>query len=122
MYEVSIKTEFAAAHNLRNYEGACETLHGHNWKVDVVVAADRLDEAGLAVDFKVLKEKTDRIIGELDHTYLNEHEAFRATNPSSENIARYIFDELKSDIGNHARVNRVTIWETDDAAASYYED
>lgn len=122
MYEVMIKREFASAHNLRNYKGSCETLHGHNWKVDITVETDRLDEIGLALDFNLLKEKTDGIIGGLDHIYLNEHEAFRDKNPSSENIARYIFDELKAGLDDGVKVKKVTLWETDDAAASYRED
>ena len=122
MYEVMIKREFASAHNLRNYKGSCETLHGHNWKVDITVETDRLDEIGLALDFNLLKAKTDGIIGGLDHIYLNEHEAFRDKNPSSENIARYIFDELKAGLDDGVKVKKVTLWETDDAAASYRED
>ena len=122
MYEVMIKTEFASAHNLRDYNGACEAVHGHNWKVDIVVETDKLDEAGLAVDFNVLKEKSGGITGGLDHIYLNEHAAFREKNPSSENIARYIYGELSKEMGGLAKVKKVTVWETDDAAASYYED
>ena len=122
MYEVMIKTEFASAHNLRNYKGACEALHGHNWKVDITVETDQLDEIGLALDFNLLKEKTNRIIGELDHIYINEHPAFKEKNPSSENIAKYIYDELKSTLDDAVKVKKVTIWETDDAAASYRED
>jgi len=116
-----IKTEFASAHNLRNYKGACEAVHGHNWKVDIIVETDKLDKAGLAVDFKLLKEKTGRIVDKLDHIYLNEHEEFREINPSSENIAKYIFDELKKELGDSTTVKKVTIWETDDAAASYFQ-
>ena len=122
MYEVMIKREFASAHNLRNYKGSCEALHGHNWKVDITVETDRLDEIGLALDFNLLKEKTDDIIDGLDHIYLNKHEAFKEKNPSSENIARYIFDGLKSNLDDGVKVKKVTIWETDDAAASYRED
>ncbi len=122
MYEVMIKREFASAHNLRNYKGSCETLHGHNWKVDIAVETDRLDEIGLALDFNLLKEKTDDIIDGLDHIYLNDHEAFKEKNPSSENIARYIFDGLKATLDGDIKVKKVTIWETDDAAASYRED
>jgi len=122
MYEVMIKREFASAHNLRNYKGSCETLHGHNWKVDITVETDSLDEIGLALDFNLLKEKTNEIIEGLDHIYLNEHEAFKEKNPSSENIARYIFDGLKATLDDGVKVKKVTIWETDDAAASYRED
>ena len=122
MYEVMIKTEFASAHNLRNYKGACEALHGHNWKVDITVETDQLDEIGLALDFNLLKEKTNRIIGELDHIYINDHPAFKEKNPSSENIAKYIYDKLKAALDNGVRMQKVTIWETDDAAASYCEE
>ena len=122
MYEVMIKREFASAHNLRNYKGSCETLHGHNWKVDIIVETDRLDKIGLALDFNLLKEKTNEIIDGLDHIYLNEHEAFKDKNPSSENIAKYIFDSLKPTLDAGVKVKKVTIWETDDAAASYRED
>jgi len=121
MYEILIKTEFASAHNLRNYNGACEALHGHNWKIDIAVETKDLDETGLAVDFNVLKKKSNDIMSDLDHIYLNEHEAFREVNPSSENIARYIYNRLSEDLAGKAKIKKVTVWETDSAAASYYE-
>jgi len=121
MFEVMIKTEFASAHNLRGYNGACEAMHGHNWKVDILVEAGELDATGLAVDFNLLKEKSGNIIGELDHIYLNDHKAFKTRNPSSENIAKYIFDRLKNDLPDGVELKKITVWETDDAAASYYE-
>lgn len=122
MYEITIRTEFAAAHSLRNYRGACEALHGHNWKVEVSVTRAETDETGLAVDFKDLREKTNRIIAGLDHTCLNETEHFRRTNPTSENIARFIFKELGKMLEEGVTVRKVTVWETDDAAASYHEN
>ena len=122
MYEIMIKTEFASAHNLRNYNGAGETLHGHNWKIDIVVETKDLDDTGLAVDFNVLKKKSNDIINDLDHIYLNEHEAFREINPSSENIAKYIYDQLSKGLAGQAKVKKITVWETDCAAASYYEE
>ncbi len=122
MFEVMIKTEFASAHNLRDYKGACEAMHGHNWKIDILVEAKELDETGLAVDFNVLKEKSGTIMEDLDHIYLNEHKAFKTRNPSSENIAKYIFDTLKKDLPKSVRLKKITVWETDDSAASYYED
>ncbi len=121
MYEVMIKTEFASAHNLKFYKGACEALHGHNWKVEITVETDKLDQAGIAVDFNVLKAETNAIVNGLDHIYLNDHEAFKEQNPSSENIARYIFEEVALRLGDKAKVKKVTIWETDNAAASYME-
>jgi len=117
-----IKTEFASAHNLRNYNGVCETLHGHNWKIDILVETKDLDETGLAVDFNVLKKKSNDIINDLDHIYLNEHEAFREINPSSENIAKYIYNQLTMSLAGEAKVKKITVWETDCAAASYYEE
>lgn len=122
MYEIMIKTEFASAHNLRNYNGACEALHGHNWKIDIVVETRDLDETGLAVDFNVLKKKSNDIINDLDHIYLNEHKAFTEVNPSSENIAKYIYDELDISLAGKAKVKKITVWETDNAAASYYKE
>lgn len=120
MYELKIEDAFAAAHNLRAYQGQCEALHGHNWKVEVVVRADRLDELGLAVDFKELKEATTAILDELDHTYLNELPAFREQNPSSELIAKYLFEQLQARVSREGLwVHRVTAWESDNACASY---
>jgi len=120
MYELKIEDAFAAAHNLRAYQGQCEALHGHNWKVEVVVRADRLDELGLAVDFKELKEATTAVLDELDHTYLNELPAFREQNPSSELIAKYIFEQLQEKVSREGLwVHRVTAWESDNACASY---
>jgi len=122
MYEVMVRTEFASAHNLNFYQGACESLHGHNWKVDILVEKENLDQAGIAIDFNLLKEKASKITNGLDHIYLNEHEAFRDKNPSSENMAKYIFQEMARELGGKARIKKVTVWETDDAAASYMEE
>ncbi|MBF8250703.1 MAG: hypothetical protein HW382_331 [Deltaproteobacteria bacterium] len=123
MYELMIKTSFASAHNLRDYEGACERLHGHNWRVDVFVKADSLDSIGLALDFKILKEKTRGIIDELDHKYLNEIEPFTEINPSSENMARYLFKRLSEGLIHYpVKVSKVTVWESENACASYYEE
>lgn len=122
MYELTIISDFAAAHNLRFYEGECERLHGHNWKVEVTVAGRRLDRSGLAMDFKVLKKILENILERLDHKYLNEIMPFDRENPSSENIARYIFNQFKKGIkGKGIKVARVRVWESDNAAATYYE-
>lgn len=120
MYELKIEDAFAAAHNLRGYQGQCEALHGHNWKVEVVVQADRLDETGLAIDFQELKAATKEVLTGLDHTYLNDLQFFREINPSSENIARFIFEELARRVEREGLwVHRVTAWESDRACASY---
>lgn len=122
MYELKITTRFAAAHQLRALTGGCENLHGHNWNVEVSVVGDRLGEDGLLVDFRVIKNHTKAIIDELDHKFLNEMEAFKVTEPSSENIARHIFEYLKKRLDvEGVRVSRVTAWESESACASYME-
>lgn len=122
MYRLTIKTGFAAAHNLINYQGDCENLHGHNWKVEVTVTATELDQAGLAIDFKVLKRETNSVLDELDHKYVNQHPFFQNLSPSSENIARFLYYELSSRLNNdNVKVDRIGVWESDNACAEYYE-
>jgi len=120
MYELTVITQFAAAHQLRESRGSCEKLHGHNWKVEVSLTGQELNEAGLLIDFRDVKEATDRILEELDHSFLNELPHFRDQNPSSENIAAYIFEKLTGTLNNNQiKVTRVTAWESDSARASY---
>ena len=123
MYHLMIKTSFAAAHNLINYQGDCENLHGHNWLVEVTVGAKELDKAGLGIDFKILKRKTKGLLGELDHKYLNDLAPFKNASPSSENIGRYLFESLSESLNNdNITVERVNVWESDNACASYTRD
>jgi 6-pyruvoyltetrahydropterin/6-carboxytetrahydropterin synthase len=120
MYELKIITEFSAAHNLRNFRGKCEALHGHNWKVEVVLSGKNLDDSGVVLDFAEVKAATSEIMSEIDHRYLNDLPFFMENNPSSENIARYIFHRLQQKIDNdRVRIRRVTAWESQDACASY---
>lgn len=120
MYELKIITEFSAAHNLRNFRGKCEALHGHNWKVEVVISGKDLDESGVVLDFAEVKAATSEIMSEIDHRYLNDLPFFTEHNPSSENIARYIFQRLKKKIDDdRVRIRRVTAWESQDACATY---
>ena len=122
MYRLKIQTSFAAAHCLTHYQGDCENLHGHNWKVEVSVTARELDKAGLGIDFKQLKSTTITLLKGLDHKYLNELAPFREVSPSSENIARYLYDELSRTLNDgNVNVAMVTVWESDFACASYYE-
>ncbi len=122
MYELKILTEFSAAHRLENFYGKCESLHGHNWKVEVFLLGDRLDDAGLVRDFGKVKGTTREVLAELDHTYLNDLPAFRQQNPSSENLARYLYERLGAALnGDGVRVSRVSIWESDTSCASYFE-
>lgn len=123
MYRLMIKTSFAAAHNLINYQGDCENLHGHNWRVEVVVAAKELDKAGLGIDFKILKKQTNLLLDELDHKYLNDLTPFKSESPSSENISRYLFERLSKTLNNeNISVERVNVWESENACASYSLD
>ena len=117
MFKVRVDTSFAAAHHLRDYGGQCENLHGHNWKVEAVVSKDRLDKAGMAMDFEELKGELKKVLRKLDHSYLNRIAYFKKANPTSENIARYIYDVLKIRIKDIARV---TVWESDNSCATYY--
>ena len=122
MFRLTIHTAFAAAHNLIHYQGDCENLHGHNWKVEVAVVTDQLDKAGLGIDFKILKKETNTLLKTLDHKYLNEIPPFTELSPSSENISRYLYKELtKIFADRQVKVEMVTVWESDFAAASYYE-
>ncbi len=120
LYEVKIISDFAAAHNLRNFRSKCENLHGHNWKVEIVMRGHRLDESGVLVDFGEVKQTTREILAELDHRYLNELPFFTEHNPSSENIARYLFERLSERMNNdNCRVYSVSAWESDNACATY---
>jgi 6-pyruvoyltetrahydropterin/6-carboxytetrahydropterin synthase len=122
MFELKIRTHFAAAHQLKMVASKCENLHGHNWKVEVCVVGDRLDDAGILVDFGILKKRIADIMKELDHKFLNEMPCFNS-NPSSERIAVYIAEGLESRLQNErVRVSRVSAWESDDACATYIPD
>jgi 6-pyruvoyltetrahydropterin/6-carboxytetrahydropterin synthase len=121
MYELKVVTQFSAAHRLDNFYGKCEALHGHNWKVEIFVSADSLDEAGLVLDFGKIKSHANAILEEIDHTFLNELPAFKDQNPSSENMARYLFERLGQAINDgRVRITRVSVWESDNTSASYF--
>jgi 6-pyruvoyltetrahydropterin/6-carboxytetrahydropterin synthase len=120
MYEVKIRADFSAAHNLREVGGKCESLHGHNFIVEVAVESESLDEGGMVIDFRLLKGKTKAILEALDHRYLNELPFFAKTNPSSENLAAYIFGELSRQIDQGSRrVRWVSVWESETSQATY---
>ena len=122
MYEVSVDETFAAAHNLRNYKGKCENLHGHNYKVRVTLAGKEVDATGLLYDFVHLKQVIQGVIRALDHKYLNELPPFDVQNPSAENIARHIYEQTSKQLpqaANGAGVASITVWETETAAATY---
>ncbi len=122
-YTLKILADFASAHTLRDYPGACARMHGHNWKVETEVLASGLDETGMGVDFKVIKQATRDIAGRLDHRYLNDLEPFTEINPTAENIAAYFYKELSAQLNNDSiKVHAVTLWETERACVRYAED
>ncbi|MBT8491255.1 MAG: 6-carboxytetrahydropterin synthase QueD [Deltaproteobacteria bacterium] len=119
MYEVSIRKSFSAAHTL-DIGGKCEDLHGHNFTVDITVSSQSLDSEGLVIDFRILKEWTNDILDELDHTYLNDLSHFKDINPSSESVARFIFDRtVEKARDKNITVSKVTVWESNTAWATY---
>ena len=123
MFELMVDTTFAAAHQLRAYKGKCEQMHGHNWKVQVHVVAEKLNDIDLAIDFHDLKELLNEVVAPLDHSFLNDIFPFTEKNPSSENIAKWIYDSLNKKLpGEQVQVSAVTVWESDTAAATYYEN
>lgn len=120
MYLLTYKTDFAAAHQLRGYRGKCENLHGHNFKVEVVVKGTELDRCGMLVDFVELKAAVNRCLEVLDHRNLNDLPHFAtAINPSAENIAEYVYREIAKDLPANATLDAVTVYETDRCAATY---
>ena len=122
MFVLKIVTDFASAHSLRNYPGDCSRLHGHNWGVEVMVFSNKLDETGIAIDFREIKKQTKVVAKRLDHQYLNEIKPFDALNPTAENVAKYFFDEVGLLINNQdVKVKEVTIWETPRASVTYSE-
>ena len=122
MYDVTVKTGFAAAHQLRLYDGKYENLHGHNWTAQVTVEADELDPIGVGIDFVKLKAMIEKNLSELDYHNINEVPPFDEQNPSAENIARWLFLKLKIEVNtNLTRVKRVEIFEMEGCGASYFE-
>ncbi len=120
MFEVRIKADFSAAHNLREVGGKCESLHGHNFTVEVAVESESLDEGGMVIDFRLLKAATKEVLDILDHRYLNDLPFFKNRNPSSENLAAYIFSEVSRRIDRESRrVRRVSVWESETSRATY---
>ncbi|HEY3626421.1 MAG TPA: 6-carboxytetrahydropterin synthase QueD [Terracidiphilus sp.] len=125
MYELTVERDFSSGHFLRNYRGRCENPHGHNYKVRITLAGAELDEAGLLLDFKLLKQVMRPVIDRIDHQMLNELEPFTTVNPSAENIARYFYEQTNQQLSamtnGRVLVKDCTIWETDTTSATYYE-
>lgn len=121
MFEITVKSEFEAAHFIKDYPGKCARLHGHNWIVEAIVQGDKLNELGILIDFKILKNELNKVLDKLDHQYLNELEIFVDKNPTAENLAVEIFNELEtSEIFNGAaKLKAVKIYETPKSCVMY---
>ena len=122
LFEVKIISSFGAAHNLRDFRGKCENLHGHNWKIEVVLRGKSLEANGILVDFGEVKAATKEALEEVDHKYLNDLPFFSQKNPSSENIALFLFEKLSVKFNTeNIRLRSVSAWESDEACATYME-
>jgi len=121
MFELKVVTNFAAAHQLKMVAKKCENLHGHNWKIEICVAGETLNNAGVLMDFGEIKQHVSEIMTKLDHKFLNELDYFDDSNPpSSENIAKYIAESLQATIDDpEVKVASVTAWESEDSCATY---
>jgi 6-pyruvoyltetrahydropterin/6-carboxytetrahydropterin synthase len=119
MYRLKVFDHFSSAHYLNGYQGKCESLHGHNWKVEAEVEGKDLDKIGMLVDFRVLREFLNKIVKKLDHCLLNELEAFKKSNPSAEIIAEYIYDEMQKLLPKGVNVSSISVWESEGSQAIY---
>jgi len=120
MFEVTVRDSISSAHQLHGYDGPCKDMHGHTWKVEMVVCGNALDSVGLLTDFKVVKAKLKGALASLDHVVLNDLPAFKDLNPSTENLARHIFRSLAPQCAP-LRLKQVQVWESDTASVIYYE-
>ncbi len=122
MYQVTVKTQFSAAHRLKGYDGQYENLHGHNWSAVVIAESEELDEMGVGIDFVNLKKKTEEVLSALDYQNINEVAPFDNQNPSAENIARWLFEKLSALLNTESvKIKRVEISETPECGAAYFE-
>lgn len=121
MFEISVEKTIACAHRLFDYDGPCETLHGHNYRVLVTYAGTELDRYGMLVDFTDIKKVFNAVLETLDHTYLNDLPPFRDLSPSAENIAAYIYHEMNRSPFERAKLLSVSVWETPTQCATYRE-
>lgn len=121
MYELTVGVDFEAAHRIVDYPGKCDRLHGHNWSVEATVVGKKLDDLGMLVDFKEVKKALSKIADQLDHYYLNEMAYFQTVNPTAENIAKYIFEELSKEslFAAEAKVKKIKVWESPKSAVTY---
>ncbi len=123
VFEIYVKTHFSAAHALNGYQGDCSRLHGHNWMIEVYVRCKALDDIGIGIDFRDIKRSVKEVLNELDHFNLNELPAFKDLNPTSENIAKYLYKEIGKKFNSEiVSVSKVRVCETPGAGAFYWEE
>jgi len=116
MFKIKVEATFSSAHNLREYKGKCESIHGHNSKVELAAISEELNKAGMVLDFQYLKAKLNDLLKRLDHKYLNRIAYFKKVNPTSENIAKYIYNKIKVKV---PKLESVTVWENNTSSAKY---
>lgn len=119
MFELKVESSFSAAHHLLNYNGECENQHGHNWKVEAYFRGSNLDKSNLLIDFKLLKKALNSVLDILDHKDINTLPEFNGISPSSEILSKFIYEKLKEKL---ACTYKVSVWETERACASYWEE
>ena len=120
MFEIRVQGDIASSHQLPGYNGPCRNLHGHTWKIEVTVMGEKLDSLGLVVDFKELKIKLKKVLDPLDHQHLNDLDAFKRINPTTENIARHIYRAF-APLCQPLKLKEVRVWESETASVVYYE-
>ncbi len=121
MYYLTIQTFISAAHKLKEYSGACARIHGHNWKIEVTVKSDQIDDIGMVIDFKDLHDLTWQVAGAFDHQIINDIPPFDTMNPTAENMARYIHNEIAQKLPAHVRMASLKLWETEKYCIEYSE-
>ena len=119
MFTAKVMEGFSAAHRLRGYQGDCERLHGHNYRVEVAVESPQLDSAGIIMDFRDLKQILKKVLADLDHQYLNDIDPFTQINPSAENIAKHIYHAVSGAMKTPVSLKEVTVWENDSCCVTY---
>lgn len=120
MFEISVKSDFAAAHRLEGYPGNCANIHGHNWIVEVVVAGEGLNGLGMVMDFRELKKSLRQLLERLDHQFLNELKEFSGIMPTTENVAKFVYTEMTA-LCSPLKIKQVKVWESARNCATYYE-
>jgi len=123
MYEIMVESGFSAAHQLRDYKGICEQLHGHNWKIQIWIRGKSLQENGILIDFCDIKKILDNELQKIDHYNLNDLPQFCKINPTAENLARYLYGELSDKTDqNGVWVDRIAVWESENSMCTYYKE